>query len=167
MWLRQVPAYVGICRMALIELIAERIQKMQEIVHERVTAREALRIANESCIVLYTKCAQTVTGRHEVFWAAPESEHFSERFDFVEERIDEDGLWSYPGCGGQPCRPVIALRGFVNVDLAAHELAGGESLQLALGRNLVPHRDSPRTCDAGSPIHPMLTVTHCLWEFQR
>ena len=165
----QVPAYLGVCRSRLLHLLAEKIQKREVTSgNRRISLRDAVSILKgpRADISLFTTCKQTVQGRQDWFWAAPESKHFPRRFDFVQECI-EDGLWDYPD-STKPCRPIMHLRGFVQVSFSEDaNLSDKGVLQLALGRNLIPHDDSLRICDDGNPVHPVLNITHCLWQYQR
>ena len=97
------------------------------------------------------------------FWAGLETYHWPARFDFVEESVES--LWDWDRGRNAPCRCVLSLRGFIKVTVT-DELEPSE-LQVAIGRNLQPHEDCSSTCPAGNPIHPMYSVTHCLWRFQR
>ena len=137
-------------------------EKLHETRH-RFSIRQAKQaIRAESCrIVMWTKCMQCVPGRRNTFWAAPESRNWGARFDFVEENSKE--LWQFDRRRNR-CRLVMQLRGFVEVDVG--DGVAPETLKLAIGRNLQPHEECDVICARGNCIHPMLTVTHCLWRFQ-
>ena len=162
----QVPQYAGICRVKLMAVIAEKLHSVRAGFSLRA-AKAALKGA-DCKIVWWTKCEQRTEGRREAFWAAPESEHYAERFDIVEE--SSHGLWHFdqsnpPRRRRPPCRNVIQLRGFVHVVVGDGGSPG--ELMLALGRNLRPHDAVEVICPGGNPIHPMLSITHCLWQFHR
>ena len=88
----------------------------------------------EACTVrLFPKCRQLADGRKTtMFVANPAYKHHGartyERFDFVEEWAE---LWSGWDRDRAACRPVIQLRGFIELDFE-----GDETYHVALGQCL-------------------------------
>ena len=106
---------------------------------------------------MYEKCTlRRDGGKRDSYFALPEREIPNgvarNRFDVVDEKAP---LWTPEG-HDKPCRPVIELRGFVEVHIADT----AETYQIAIGRNLVPHSDA-EVDSGGNPVHPMWRVLHC------
>ena len=163
------PSYLGVCEGRLFQLISWFIATDQETRQgtldgqpRQATAKAALkRLMGYGCVVLYPQCKHACGRESEQFHAHPG------RFDVVEEHAD---FWVPEGKefeGMSPCRAVVALSGFVDVQLPADDEDGDEDeitrYRLALGRNLVP--SVPENVNAeGHPVHDVWSTLHCGWR---
>ena len=158
------PRHLGLCRERLLDFVADKLHES----HQRFSVRDARRAVQggQCSITFYRKMSQQVKGRREFFWACPETKQYPRRFDFVEESTCS--LWDFdvnsPARSRRPpCRNVFHLRGFLHVQLSDGRQPS--DIKLALGRNLQPHDNCDFICSDGNPVHPMLSITHCLWQY--
>ena len=163
----QVPRHVGVCHAQLMHDLSVYVANVRRG-EAGCTPGTPLRLVKSAArdlaqgtVTLYQKCELKTSAGRVKYWAVPEYRHHDDhqraRFDFVEEWAE---LWAWSD-NRKPCRPVVQLRGFVQV-----ELEGGEDYNVAIGQNLKPH-DEAIIDDSGNPRHPKFTVLHCLWRLQR
>ena len=164
----QVPPHVGVCHAQLMHELCMYVANVRRGVAGCTPGtplsdvKQAARDIAEGTVTLYRKCKLTTQSSSDVtYWAVPEFRHHDDhvraRFDFVEEWAE---LWAWSNTR-PPCRPVVQLRGFVQV-----ELENDETHNISIAQNLQPHDDAAID-DTGNPRHPTYTVLHCLWQLQR
>ena len=164
----QVPPHVGVCHAQLMHELCMYVANVRRGVAGCTPGtplsdvKQAARDIAEGTVTLYRKCKLTTQSSSDVtYCAVPEfrrhDDHVRARFDFVEEWAE---LWAWSNTR-PPCRPVVQLRGFVQV-----ELVNDETHNISIAQNLQPHDDAAID-DTGNPHHPTYTVLHCLWQLQR